>query len=339
MSRVVFRADAGAAIGAGHAMRCIALSRAFSAGGWSVGFACTEETFNTVKAFRALAVERLVVEGGVDEPAAIAARWPDIDVLVVDHYGRDIAFEAPCRRFCKRVVAIDDLADRAHDCDILVDSNAPSAVRYSGLVPAACQVLVGPAYAPLAPEFRAARPQALARRDGRPVERVLISFGQTDSDNATEFALHSLASAGFSGAVDVAIGSAAPCLASLRRYSEDHVNVRLCVDATNMPELMTAADFAIGAGGTTSWERCCLGLPGVMIEIAENQRGVMATVAEAKAGISLGLLATIEPEKILSKLQITLADNYGDQRADMARKGGNLVDGLGIERIVGAIEQ
>jgi UDP-2,4-diacetamido-2,4,6-trideoxy-beta-L-altropyranose hydrolase len=320
-------------------MRCIALGRAFSSAGWSVGFASTKETFESVHAFNGVNIDRLPIESGADEPEAIGARWPNIDVLVVDHYGKDATFERACRAFSRRIAVIDDLADRTHDCDVLVDSNAPSTDRYRKLVPVDCEILVGPKYAPLAPEFKVARPQALARRDGRPVERILVSFGQADPDNVTERALRMLMAAGFAGIVEVAIGSAAPHLGSLRRYAEQHSNVRLRVDAINMAELMTAADFAIGAGGTTSWERCCLGLPSALIEIADNQRGVIATVIETGAGFDLGSRSSIQSEQFLSVVRKALADSYGKERTYMAVNCSRLVDGLGIDRLLKVFAQ
>jgi UDP-2,4-diacetamido-2,4,6-trideoxy-beta-L-altropyranose hydrolase len=328
MSRVVFRADAGAAIGAGHAMRCIALSRAFSAGGWSVGFACTEETFDTVKAFRALAVERLVVEGGVDEAAAIGTHWPKIDVLIVDHYGRDAAFERACRDWARRIVVIDDLADRPHDADVLVDvANPPEA--YRGLVPESCELLTGSKYAIVGDGFRAMRSRALARRDGAAVERVLVSFGQIDALNATRYALAALAATGFAGEVDVVLGRAAPHLDAVRAAAVPRT--RLHVDAGNMPALMTEADLAIGAGGVTALERCCLGLPSVLVTVADNQRKIAAMLEGAGAVVNAGDVdAGLE-----ARLAVLLRDvlENAAARIAMTKTGAALVDGRGVERI------
>lgn len=333
MTRVVFRADGGSAIGSGHAMRCLALSQAFLSGGWSVGFACSRETFESVKALGTANIERLIIEGTIDEePKAIAARWSNVDILVVDHYGRNARFEHACRAFSKRIVVIDDLADRSHDCDILVDSNAASEASYRNLVPANCRILTGPTYAPLAPEFRMARSEALARRDGRSVERVLLSFGQIDASNASELALRALADIGFKGEVDVAISRSAPHFSSINRRVRESSNVRLHADTSSMPALMTAADLALGAGGTTSWERCCLGLPSLMVELAKNQHGVINLIEKNGGGISLGPIEELSLERLREALCNLAADQVLLSR--MGKAGFALVDGRGSERIL-----
>jgi len=328
MKRVVFRADAGTAIGSGHAMRCLALSQAFLTGGWSVGFAGSRETFESVKAFEKANVERLVLNGLIEEePRKIAARWPNIDILVFDHYGRDANLEGVCRPFVDRIVVIDDLADRQHDCDVLVDSNAISRMAYRTLLPANCLVLIGPAFAPLAPEFRRVRPKAMARRDGRPVERVLVSFGQIDAGNASELALDALEAAGFAGKIDVALGSAAPHFATIKKRTNSRI--QLHIDVSNMAELMANVDLALGAGGTTSWERCCLGLPSLLVELANNQRGVIQLIEKKGAGISLGSIEKLSVERI--GVALSEAANK-TTLLRMAKAGTALVDGRGSDR-------
>src|SRR6202171_4253348 len=328
--RVVFRADAGPAIGSGHVMRSLALGRAFSAGGWAVGLAATRDTFESVRALAMSDVKRIVLSGVPEHEAAELAAQPPIDILVVDHYGRGAVFERACRAFAKRIEVVDDLADRAHDCDLLVDSNAASAAAYRALVPANCRVLSGPAYAALDPAFRRARAAALARRDGRPVERVLVSFGQVDLPNATALALQALERARYTGAVDVVLGRAAPHLAAVRK--EISAPARLHVDTVDMPALMTEADLAFGAGGTTSWERCCLGLPTLLVEIADNQRGVITALERADAALGVGPAAQTDPEAMAGVLRALLKD--GKRRAQMAAASASLVDGRGAERIL-----
>jgi UDP-2,4-diacetamido-2,4,6-trideoxy-beta-L-altropyranose hydrolase len=328
--RVVFRADAGPAIGSGHVMRSLALGRAFSAGGWVVGLAATRDTFESVRALAVSEVERIILSGAPEHEAAELAVHSPINVLVVDHYGRGAVFEQACRAFAKRIVVVDDLANRAHDCDLLVDSNAASAAAYHALVPANCPVLAGPAYAALDPAFRRVRAAALARRDGRPVERVLIGFGQVDLPNATARALRALEHTRYRGAIDVALGRAAPHLATIRK--EISARARLHVDTADMAALMTEADLAFGAGGTTSWERCCLGLPALLVEIADNQRGVIAALERTGAALGVGADAQTDPEALAGALRALLAD--GKRRMRMGAVSASLVDGRGADRIL-----
>jgi UDP-2,4-diacetamido-2,4,6-trideoxy-beta-L-altropyranose hydrolase len=330
MPLIVFRADGGPATGAGHVMRTLALASAFRDGGWSVGFAATEETFASVAALNGWPLERLALgPDAAGESDAMRRRWPGgADILVVDHYGRDAALERTCRGWARRIVVIDDLADRPHDADVLVDvANPPEA--YRGLVPKACAVLTGPDYAIVNGAFRAARARALARRGSATVERILVSFGQIDALNATQRALAALAAAGFAGEVDVVLGRAAPHLDAVRAAAGP--STRLHVDADNMSELMTMADLAIGAGGVTALERCCLGLPSALVTVANNQREIVALLASAGAAVSAGDMDDGLEARLAGALKDVLKN--ATARTAMAKVAAELVDGRGVERI------
>lgn len=327
----MIRADGGPSIGAGHVMRTLALASRFQEGGWSIGFAASQETYASVASLKDWPLESLSL--GPDsskEAAAMRDCWPGgVDVLLVDHYKRDIAFESACRGWARRIVVIDDLADRPHDADILVDiANEPEA--YSRLVPAECEVLTGADYAIVNSAFRVARPRALARRRGNPVNRVLVSLGQIDALNATQTALGALASDGFTGEVDAVLSHAAPHLDAVRAATGPRT--RLHIDADDMPELMTEADLAIGAGGVTAMERCCLGLPSLLVTVADNQRKLVAMVSGAGAAVDVGGVDAGLQTRLAQRLTDLLAD--APRRAAMAEAGRKLVDGFGVERIV-----
>lgn len=331
MPLVVFRADGGPSIGSGHVMRCLALAGAFAERGWRTVFASSEESFSSIAALKNSGCEvlRLKPHEKSDPKALIALLPQGADVLVMDHYGLDAVYERGCRPWAKRIVVIDDLVDRPHDADFLFDAAADEA-SYRALVPATCRVCAGPQFAIIGPAFRAARNDALARRDGRRVERILLSFGQVDPPNATGHALAALEKAQYRGQVDVVLGSSAPHLNSLRAQANDRV--KLHIDVSNMAALMQAADFSLGAGGVTAWERACLGLPTILIEIAENQRRIIAILEREGAAISAGPLH----ERIETQLSHMLQDILpaGEKRIEMARAAGKLVDGRGLERIL-----
>jgi len=332
MARIVFRADAGPKIGAGHVMRCLALASAYAELGWTIGFAGTVETFASVAPLVSGTMEPLRLACRVDqEPAALAEHWPGgADILVVDHYQRDAEFERACRSWARRIVVLDDLADRPHDCDLLVDSACNSADAYRNLVPARCRVLCGPAYAIVHPRFRQARERALAKRDGGPVKRVLVSFGQVDPANATMDAVRALRAGGFAGEIDIARGGAAPHLAAVRNAAGN--GTRLHIDAADMAELMVSADLAIGAGGQTSWERCCLGLPSIVATLASNQEQVVARLVKAGAAVSVGIADC----ELKSRISAALGDirHTSDELRAVAQNAASLVDGRGIERVM-----
>ena len=333
MKRIVFRADASAAIGSGHIMRCLGLAEIFAKAGFDVTFAASAESFGLVGALKDSALDRCVLQVAPDdEPAALRRHWPDgVDLVLVDHYGRDIAFDRACRGWARKVIVVDDLADRVHDADVLLDGvNHPD--DYRGLVPADCALLCGPRYALIDSRFPAARDRAIARRDRRPVERVLVTFGQIDAPNMTMRALAALRGVGFDGDVDIAIGAAAPHLAEVRGAATGRV--RLHVNATNLPALKIAADLAIGAGGVTAWERCCLGLPSVITVIAGNQKTQVAIILNRGAGIGAGEPGEGAEERIASAAGRLIAD--ADLRARMARSAAELIDGHGPMRLVQA---
>jgi UDP-2,4-diacetamido-2,4,6-trideoxy-beta-L-altropyranose hydrolase len=335
MARIVFRCDGGTALGGGHVMRCLVLAHNFADRGWDVGFAASAETFASVVALDQSAVERAVLPSQAEaEPAVIAERWSDgTDVLVVDHYQRDAAFERTLRPWARRIVVIDDLADRAHDADVLVDAAAKDEGAYRELTPAGCRILVGPAFAIVHRAFREARAKALARRDGRRVRRVFVGFGQIDAPNATMSALTALDAAGFTGQVDVVLGRGAPHLRQVQ--AQTHDRVRVYVDSHDVAALMTDADLAIGGGGVTAWERCCLGLPSVLIGIAGNQSSTTARIVSVGAGIDAGRVGPDTEGRIAEALRRLLDDD--PHRPAMARAAAALVDGEGAERIVQAV--
>jgi UDP-2,4-diacetamido-2,4,6-trideoxy-beta-L-altropyranose hydrolase len=332
MPRVVFRADASAALGAGHVIRCLALVSAFHRAGWSTGLAANAETFDVaVRLPLPEPIERLTVsDGAAQEPAELASKWPrGVDALVVDHYRRGADFEKVCRNWAKRIVVLDDMPNRFHEADILVNGGAAAADTYRALVPENCLILVGPRHAVIRPEFLKARPRALTRRSARPVDRILVSFGLSESGQKIRLALDALAIAGYRGAVDVVMPSGAWSADSCKAAVTFH-------DAgADMPKLMTTADLAIGAAGGTAWERCHLGLPSVFLTDGKDQYGIAETIAGAGAAKYAGSAGTITAERLASTLLELITDSQG--RCCMAKAAAELVDGQGAERVVNVV--
>lgn len=337
----LFRCDAGPKIGGGHVMRCLVLADALAEHGWRCGFAVGGESIAAVPALgRAGHAVLALDDGGAGEPAVMARRWPEgCDLLVVDHYGWDAELEGACRPWARMVLAIDDLADRAHDCDCLLDQNlGRRAEDYDGLLPARARLLVGPGYALLRPQFAAARAEALARRrrsDAGPV-RILISMGATDPAGATGVALDGVTVSGLDGPVDVVLGLAAPALDNVRRMTAAiGPRARLHTDVRDMAALIAAADLAIGAAGSSSWERCCLGLPTLLVVLADNQTAAAAALSSAGAAASLGSIAEIGPQQIAHRL-LQLAPD-GAARRRMSERAFALCDGKGTQRVLAEI--
>lgn len=337
----IFRADATAAIGAGHAARCLSLARSLTEAGWSCVLVSGCGGGDALPS--PWPAEIVAVELAVDEPAeagALAARWPQgADLLVVDHYHRDANFERACRPWARRILVLDDLANRPHDCDTLLD---PAANRcnedYAAFVPESCMLLLGPAYLPLRASFAAARRSALARRtpDEKP-RRLLLSFGATDPDNITSVVLDILARADWPLAVDILLGAAAPHLEAVRaKAAALPFPTILHVAIEDVAGLLSIADLAVGAGGGGAWERCCLGLPSIVLCTASNQHAVADSLRLTGAAVVLGDADKIEDRDLTTVLHRLIED--GASRHDMARAAFSLCDGLGAQRLVAALD-
>lgn len=335
----VFRCDADAGIGAGHAYRCMALAGRMESAGWRIGFAVSSATSATVPA---LAGGSWRVRDGFDvrddEPRLLAASWPaGVQLAVLDHYGRCSDDERQLRPWAERLLVIDDLADRSHDCDLLLDPTfRRTADDYAALLPPDARVLVGSGYALLRPEFAAHRAEAIRRHTSpRPAETLLVSFGGTDASGLTLACVQVLLAAGTQLGLDVVLGPASRGLDELRRLAAGRSNVRVHVDTPHMAERMLDADLALGAAGSSSWERCCLGLPTVMLVLAPNQRSVAARLEEAGAAVVVG--DGPGPEDRAAAAVLALAQDT-EARLAMSRRASAVTDGLGASRVLGAIE-
>lgn len=201
----------------------------------------------------------------------IETKKVDIDLLVVDHYQLDSRWESEIRDYTKKIMVIDDLADRKHNCDFLLDQNYYTnlAIRYDGLVPTETTKLLGPQFSLLRPQFYQAR-KLLNERSGE-INNILIFMGGGDSFNLTTVAIRAVQLIEKKINLRVVIGATNPHYSEIEALCATLQNTALYIQVENMAELMVWADLAIGAGGATTWERCYLGLPSITLVFAENQ--------------------------------------------------------------------
>lgn len=350
---VVIRTDASHQLGHGHVMRCLTLAMALRDFGAEVSWVCREHPGHLcdLLASKGFHVHRLAFDPGattdtasglslgasspsdaVETIAAMLTIAAAVDWLIVDHYSIDAEWETQVGGAARRVMVIDDLADRSHECHLLLDQNMVDGVatRYDELVPPGCLRLLGPRFALLQREFAALR-STVAPRAGR-VRRVLVAFGGADKHDLTRRALKALLSiARDDVAVDVALSAGTLSRRSLSDISDGRDNVSVHYALPTLAPLMAAADLAIGAGGSTSWERLCLGLPSLVVTLADNQRPVAAALDAAGAIDWLGDASSVDEARIAEAVRRLLE---GGLRPAWSRRCLALVDGLGTERVV-----
>ena len=349
--RVIVRADAGPRIGGGHVMRCLTLANALSAESWEIVFVAAGITSSLAERIAASGHELLQIpalpgieregpdwheqclsedEQHLDADATRAAAGR-ADCVIVDHYLLDAHWHRAAQSFASQVMVIDDLANRAYECDLLLDQTLGRRGHdYRSLVPDRARVLAGPAFALLRPEFARERRAALdGRRETRPVARILVSFGTTDPEEITARLVNDLLLAAPNCLLDVVVGADAPANSPLGNLASEHRSIRLHVETNRMAELMRDADLAVGACGATSWERCCLGLPSISILLADNQQMVAAALEKAGAHILVGRNDALG---LTSAVQRLLSDTSLRQR--MSAAAFSIVDGHGTGRVV-----
>lgn len=360
MSCITFRTDASLSIGTGHVMRCLTLAMALKRKGAEVLFVSREHSSHLCGeiAARGFMVARLPVMperqpdntiGEVDLPDHahwLGASWQQdaeetqeainktfgaTDWLIVDHYALDARWETLLRPHTKRLMVIDDLADRPHDCDLLLDQNLFSNAegRYAGKVPAHCGLMLGPHYALLQPEY-AELHDRIPPREG-PIQRILVYFGGADTNNLTEMAIGAFLSLGrFDIDLDVVVSASSPHAEAIHQHVAGQSNIHLHGNLPTLAPLMTQADLAIGACGATTWERCCLGLPSLVITLAKNQRPIADELARQGMIRWLGHVSEVNEPTLAHLLGELLNEGLPETWSQHCRQ---LVDGQGTSRV------
>jgi UDP-2,4-diacetamido-2,4,6-trideoxy-beta-L-altropyranose hydrolase len=260
-----------------------------------------------------------------------------VDLLIVDHYALDGAFQGLLRGKVGAIAVIEDLPDRVHDCDLLLDQNFGHFPEdYAGRVPAGAQLLVGAEYAPVRTDFARLRGEALSRRGAlEHPSCLLISLGGADPDDITSRALEALRPPLAFRRVHVVLSAIARHIERVKAAAADRPEVTVHVDTRRMPELMAEADIAVGAAGVTALERCVLGLPTVMVVLAENQVATAERMDRAGAALSIGDIDAASPERLHESLLEFAAQP--ERMHAMSAAAAALCDGEGLNRIVPAL--
>jgi UDP-2,4-diacetamido-2,4,6-trideoxy-beta-L-altropyranose hydrolase len=361
VKRVLFRVDASLQMGTGHVMRCLTLADALVHKGVECQFLCREHPGHLVELIRSkgYAVHVLSCEstspavrdglahaawlGATQEQDAQACK-PILhalrpDWVVVDHYALDSRWELALKPCYRKLMVIDDLADRPHQCELLLDQTfSRDPEDYRAWVPSSCRLLCGSQHALLRPEFAILRPYSLQRRSNPQLRQLLITMGGVDKDNATGQVLEALRTCPLPAdcQITVVMGATAPWLSEVNSRAQTMPwSTRVLVGVSDMARLMADNDLAIGAAGATSWERCCLGLPTVMLVLADNQQQVAQGLEKVGATLLIDGMHCIA--ELLHNYLSALAERPISLLA-LSLAAATIVEGHGTDTVVQQLE-
>ncbi|MCI5222365.1 MAG: UDP-2,4-diacetamido-2,4,6-trideoxy-beta-L-altropyranose hydrolase [Candidatus Electrothrix sp. AR4] len=359
---VSIRTDASIQIGTGHVMRCLTLAEHLRDTGTDVLFICRELVANlndliTSKGFCLCPLpppenSNFVLDWNhhaswlevpwkrdADQTAeCIIKNIGHADWLIVDHYALDTSWEHRLRLLAANIMVIDDLADRFHNCDLLFDQNLYKDYekRYDRLVPNACLKFLGPKYALLRPEFITARKQ-LRQRDGR-ILRVFVFFGGVDSPDLTGQLIEVIKSINAPRVqFDIVTGGGNPHRKEIAYRCRSLSNTTYHVQIDNIAEFMANADIAIGGGGSTIWERCFLGLPSVIVTMADNQVETVEILSRRGALYNMGSYKIFSQEQLKNIINKFIASP--DDTSKMSASAFEVMNNYqGVEKIVATLQ-
>ena len=354
--KIYFRTDASLKIGTGHVMRCLTLAEALREIGKEVEFVCRDHSGNLIDLIsrKNFVVNELSLlptyESQTSDYKNKYATWLGVseiqdaeqtinvfgakqpDWLIVDHYALGKYWQSKIRPHVGKIMVIDDLADRAHDCDLLLNQNyfIGGESRYNNLLSKTCTKMLGPQYALLRPEFAEVR-KHLKPRTGT-VHRVFVFFGGVDSHNVTSMALRALSVSDCDDLqVDVVIGENNQHRSQITDLVAKRARTKLHVQVENIAELMVQADLALGAGGINTWERMCLDLFSMVITTANNQ---IPTIKHLNAHKYVKFLG--DHKKVNESSLGANINEYVNNMSEIKRNK-MLIDGLGTNRVSKAL--
>ncbi len=360
---IVFRTDSSLTIGNGHVMRCLTLASMLRERGALCMFICRPFKGHLIEyierqGFSAISLPNISTLSGdigdasdsqsvehwlgtdfaTDANDTINALSASVDLLVIDHYAIDKKWETVLRPRAKNLMVVDDLANRPHDCDILLDQNIGSkSANYDRLLPAGVCKLIGPRYALLRPQFLHLRDYSLSRRQGAMSFRVLISLGGVDRDNVTQRVITALHECKFESTLELTIvmGPNAPWIEEvISEAKKCRHSTTVLSSVTDMASLMADSDLAIGAAGSTSWERCALGVPTLLLILAQNQLLVAKRLEEAGGAMVMPIGANFV--SVLENFLTYMTSDSG-ARQKMINIASRICDGRGTMRVADTI--
>jgi len=334
------RTDASVRVGAGHVMRCLTLANELASRGAETSFICRDVEGNLNKLIEENGFRVFTLPSEVDfitdcrlTEEYIKDRSLLTDLLIIDHYDIDFEYESKLRGAAKKIMVIDDFPNKEHVCDIYLSQDY-SMVRNTDLLPKDCMVLSGPDYILLRPQFQETRIK-YKRQYGR-LNRILVFMGGADSKNLTYKVLKAITKIRrYDFLVEIVVGRLNSYTTKIEELALKIPNSRLHLNVENMAELMAVSDLSVGAGGTTIWERCCMGLASIVIVLDENQLETAKHLADNKAVVNLGWYEDVDEKDIRDAIE-SLMDN-SVRIKEIGINGSKIIDGKGAERVVSKI--
>lgn len=358
-TQVAFRVDASLQIGTGHVTRCLALADALRDRGVRCVFYCRMHEGHLLdkicqQGFEAVALNMDGVSTSDSDKLAhshwlgtdwlsdaketqLAIGHQTVDWMVIDHYSLDERWERELMQNYRKLLVIDDIADRKHICDVLLDQNMVNLMneRYKNKVPENCTCLLGPKYGLLRPQFKQLRSESIVRRADPKLENLLIFMGGSDPDNETSKVVEGVKLAQKKWLkIDIVVGQSFPDLDFLKEKMFDIPIAKLHIQTSDMAQLMLKADLAITAGGSVTWEKCALGLPSLVVIQGDNQNPIATRMHEIGAQRTIGVSETLTS----SDYARSLDEIQPSDLVTMSKSASNICDGSGIDAVLHTME-
>lgn len=375
MQWVLIRVDGSNDIGLGHVMRCLTLADALGEQGIKSVFICRHLPASIKDKIITKGHEVIIFSNEntplPDDTQGIYGAWLSTTLehdikqtisaisktikkyskpayVLIDHYALDANWEKSIKKaFGAKIIVLDDLSNRRHDCDYLIDTTFGKTIKdYQGLVPENCKLMIGSEFALLRPDFAQLRNKTLKAHDKdyaneADVQNLLISVGGVDKDNVTMMMLKIINQLDKTPKflTHVLIGVTYPYLAELKTLIRTlPFKVKLHQDITSIAELFALADICIGAAGSSSWERCCLGLPTINIVIADNQKTIAQKLSQKKAILNAGRYEEITTQEFINNYLEPALKN-SNIRYELSMNSRDLCDGHGATRVLAEMSE
>lgn len=345
--KIIFRVDASLEIGSGHLIRCLTLAEGFRSRGHEVAFISRDMAgemsylfedrgFRHQKLSRVSSINLSQREDAFESIVVIQKLFPDgVNWVVVDSYSLDCDWENIIKSKVHHIMVIDDIANRVHNCEILIDQNYEDKNRYRKLIPKHSLSLLGPKFALLRPEYVSYRNLAEIKKDVIKNKAAFIFFGGSDQYNLTGKAIRALSSSYLNSLfINVVVGANYLYYDELVKLANQRGNVEIHKNRTHLADLMAESIIAVGGGGVTNWERICMGLPSIVISLAGNQVPICEILNSKGIIHYLGKSETVSIDHIHDAVWNEI------QTGKLKLKNNttiDLCDGLGVDRVVSEI--